>query len=114
MLTIAHRLQMDTALYHKFTQHRDLKRELLATGDAELIEVRFHDRFPSCRLTNETVSRTRTRIGSGDVGRMGREGTSSGERLDGFVNISANRRSGEIARVLSGFLYAGFGGCVTL
>ena len=30
---------MDTTLYHKFTQHRGLKRELLATGDAELIEV---------------------------------------------------------------------------
>lgn len=30
---------MDTVLYHKFTQHHDLKRELLATGDAELIEV---------------------------------------------------------------------------
>jgi predicted NAD-dependent protein-ADP-ribosyltransferase YbiA (DUF1768 family) len=32
---------MDTVLYHKFTQHYGLKRELLATGDAELIEVRF-------------------------------------------------------------------------
>lgn len=30
---------MDEALWHKFTQHDDLKRELLATGDAELIEV---------------------------------------------------------------------------
>jgi len=30
---------MDEALWHKFTQHGDLKRELLATGDAELIEV---------------------------------------------------------------------------
>ena len=33
------RLQMDTALWYKFTQHRDLMEELLATGDAELIEV---------------------------------------------------------------------------
>jgi len=32
---------MDTVLYHKFTQHKDLKRELLATGDAELIEVKI-------------------------------------------------------------------------
>jgi predicted NAD-dependent protein-ADP-ribosyltransferase YbiA (DUF1768 family) len=32
---------MDTVLYHKFTQHRNLKRELLSTGDAELIEVQF-------------------------------------------------------------------------
>ena len=31
---------MDTALYYKFTQHKDLKQALLATGDAELIEVR--------------------------------------------------------------------------
>jgi predicted NAD-dependent protein-ADP-ribosyltransferase YbiA (DUF1768 family) len=30
---------MDTAIWHKFVQHRDLKEELLATGDAELIEV---------------------------------------------------------------------------
>lgn len=30
---------MDEALLHKFTQHDDLKRELLATGDAELVEV---------------------------------------------------------------------------
>lgn len=30
---------MDTVLYHKFTQHNGLMRELLATGDAELIEV---------------------------------------------------------------------------
>lgn len=30
---------METVLYQKFTQHEDLKRELLATGDAELIEV---------------------------------------------------------------------------
>lgn len=30
---------MDDVLWHKFTQHEDLKRELLATGDAELVEV---------------------------------------------------------------------------
>lgn len=33
------RSQMDLALWHKFTQHESLKRELLATDDAELIEV---------------------------------------------------------------------------
>lgn len=32
---------MDVALYHKFTQHPDLMNELLATGNAELVEVRF-------------------------------------------------------------------------
>lgn len=31
---------MDETLWHKFTQHSDLKEELLATGDAELVEVR--------------------------------------------------------------------------
>jgi predicted NAD-dependent protein-ADP-ribosyltransferase YbiA (DUF1768 family) len=30
---------MDIALWHKFTQHKDLRTELLATGDAELVEV---------------------------------------------------------------------------
>lgn len=31
--------QMDETLWYKFTQHSDLKEELLATGDAELVEV---------------------------------------------------------------------------
>lgn len=31
---------MEEALWHKFTQHADLRAELLGTGDAELIEVR--------------------------------------------------------------------------
>ena len=35
---------MNVVLYHKFGQHKDLKRELLATGDAELIEVRVRPR----------------------------------------------------------------------
>lgn len=30
---------MDEALWHKFTQHLGLQAELLATGDAELVEV---------------------------------------------------------------------------
>ena len=30
---------MDQVLFLKFTQHQDLKDELLATGNAELIEV---------------------------------------------------------------------------
>ena len=32
-------LQMEEALWHKFTQHPDLQAELLGTGDAELIEA---------------------------------------------------------------------------
>ena len=37
--------QMDLVLWHKFTQNEHLKRELLSTGDAELVEVsdRFHN-----------------------------------------------------------------------
>lgn len=31
---------MELAIWYKFSQHRDLREELLATGDAELIEVR--------------------------------------------------------------------------
>jgi len=35
---------MDETLFYKFTQHADLRAELLGTGDAELIEV---NTFPS-------------------------------------------------------------------
>jgi predicted NAD-dependent protein-ADP-ribosyltransferase YbiA (DUF1768 family) len=30
---------MDETIYHKFTQHASLMNELLATGNAELVEV---------------------------------------------------------------------------
>lgn len=47
---------MDVAIWHKFSQHRDLKEELLATGDAELIEVcccrLFSPRFRSVHIEN--------------------------------------------------------------
>ncbi|KXN80794.1 Swarming motility protein YbiA [Leucoagaricus sp. SymC.cos] len=36
---------MDEAIYHKFTQHDDLRAELLATGDAELMEDSDKDSF---------------------------------------------------------------------
>jgi len=39
---------MDLAIFHKFSQHRDLKEELLATGDAELIENSDKDPFWGC------------------------------------------------------------------
>lgn len=32
---------MEETLFHKFTQHADLRAELLATGEAELVEVKF-------------------------------------------------------------------------
>ena len=31
---------MELTIWYKFSQHRELREELLATGDAELIEVR--------------------------------------------------------------------------
>ncbi|TFK36682.1 hypothetical protein BDQ12DRAFT_237196 [Crucibulum laeve] len=37
--------KMDETLWHKFTQHVDLKAELLATGDAELVEDSDKDAF---------------------------------------------------------------------
>jgi len=40
--------KMDEAIYHKFTQHRDLKNELLMTGNAELIENSDRDAFWGC------------------------------------------------------------------
>ncbi|KAF9648837.1 DUF1768-domain-containing protein [Thelephora ganbajun] len=39
---------MDTTIWHKFTQHRELGEELLATGDAELIENSDKDAFWGC------------------------------------------------------------------
>ncbi|KAI0790016.1 hypothetical protein C8Q75DRAFT_793093 [Abortiporus biennis] len=37
--------KMDKALWYKFTQHQDLKDELLATGDADLVENSDKDAF---------------------------------------------------------------------
>ncbi|KAK7455104.1 hypothetical protein VKT23_010975 [Stygiomarasmius scandens] len=37
--------KMDIVLYHKFTQHKALRKELLDTGDAELIEDSKVDSF---------------------------------------------------------------------
>lgn len=49
--------KMDITLWHKFTQHPDLKAELLATGDAELVEDSDKDGFwgvgPDGRGRNE-------------------------------------------------------------
>jgi hypothetical protein len=80
-------VQMEMVLFHKFTQHENLKRELLATGDAELIEVRL-PHYDIMRLFGLTgvKCRTRTKTRSGGVGRTGRVGTSSGRPLCGFVN----------------------------
>ncbi|KAI0950876.1 hypothetical protein AcW1_008067 [Taiwanofungus camphoratus] len=37
--------KMEETLWHKFTQHQDLREELLATGDAELVENSDKDSF---------------------------------------------------------------------
>jgi len=39
---------METTIWHKFTQHGSLREELLATGDAELIENSDKDAFWGC------------------------------------------------------------------
>lgn len=39
---------METVLFFKFTQHKKLKRELLRTGDAELVEDSHTDSFWGC------------------------------------------------------------------
>ncbi|KAF9479966.1 hypothetical protein BDN70DRAFT_806074 [Pholiota conissans] len=44
--------KMDETLFHKFTQHADLRDELLATGDAELVEVTMILLHPMIRVTN--------------------------------------------------------------
>lgn len=84
---------MNTVLFHKFTQHNDLKRELLSTGAAELIEVRVSSvEIPQRELTS--LGRTRTKMRSGGVERMEREGMS----LGGLLNVSVLnyvRRSGD-------------------
>lgn len=75
---------MDITIFHKFTQHRDLRYELLSTGTAELVEVRepCPSKFPSANLL--VFGRTRTRMRSGAVGRMER----GGMNLGGLLNAS--------------------------
>ena len=58
---------MDETLWHKFTQHRDLREELLATGDAELVEVRA---VPSDDVIWLTSTRIRIRTPFGVLGPM--------------------------------------------
>jgi hypothetical protein len=65
---------MDEVLYHKFTQHIDLRAELLATGDAELVEV-CH--LSTTKVMIDIVDRTRTRTRSGVSEPMAKVSTSS-------------------------------------
>jgi hypothetical protein len=52
---------MDKTLWHKFTQHPDLKDLLLSTGDAELIEV-FYFIVSSLRYKSHLLQTTRTPV----------------------------------------------------
>jgi predicted NAD-dependent protein-ADP-ribosyltransferase YbiA (DUF1768 family) len=45
---------MDETLWYKFTQHTDLKEELLSTGDAELVEVRHETKYNRTMLNCTT------------------------------------------------------------
>lgn len=64
---------MDIALWYKFTQHTDLKQELLGTGDAELIEVSgLCDSEPRLSLT---IPRIPIRMHFGGSGQMAKVGT---------------------------------------
>lgn len=88
---------MGTVLYYKFTQHKYLKRELLSTGDAELIEVQFlHCIILSryLRLTGEEY-RTQIKTHFGGVGRMERVGMSLGKPLCGFASNYENKSGGK-------------------
>lgn len=46
---------MDETLFHKFTQHADLLAELLATGDAELVEVSYINKNLILQTTDDAV-----------------------------------------------------------
>ncbi|KAF9790507.1 hypothetical protein BJ322DRAFT_998827 [Thelephora terrestris] len=61
--------QMETTIYNKFMQHKDIRRQLLATGDAELIENSDKDSYWGCgadgKGQNElgkALERLRTRL----------------------------------------------------
>lgn len=82
---------MDRALWHKFTQHSELEEELLATGDAELIEVRpiSSSLIPGIFLLHnvsdaDSSLRTRRSTHSGALEQMEREGMSLERRLRGL------------------------------
>lgn len=81
-------VKMEAAIYHKFKQHKDLMRELLATGNAELIEVRRRARsriFSSNCSGLTDPCRTQTKTHFGAVGRTEKEGMSWGKLSNVFV-----------------------------
>jgi hypothetical protein len=65
---------MELVIWHKFSQHRDLKDELLATGEAELIEVCYCHPFFHVFREIQIEIRTPLRMCSGVVVPMERAG----------------------------------------
>lgn len=72
---------MDEVLRLKFEQHSRLKRELLATGDAELVEVSQVYGFQYQLLMQCYVHRIPTRTLSGELERTGRGEMNLGKLL---------------------------------
>jgi hypothetical protein len=88
--------QMYSALINKFDQHDDLRRELIDTGDAELIQVRFihYDFMRSlCLIGGKRWPRIETI--SGGVDQMGRARTNLENASCGFVSCSGNRNASD-------------------
>jgi hypothetical protein len=87
---------MYSALINKFDQHDDLRRELIDTGDAELIQVRFlhYDIMRSLRLIGEKCRRRIETI-SGGVDQMGQARTNLENASCGFVSCSGNRNASD-------------------
>ena len=64
---------MDITLYHKFTQHLNLKQELLSTGDDILVEVSCYPADVRLSFTLQCRIRIKTRSGESaptEVGEM--------------------------------------------
>jgi hypothetical protein len=73
---------MDETLWHKFTQHHELREELLATGDAELVEV-FSILLVTYTMYIYRLNRIRIRTHFGVSALMDSVATSWGKLLKG-------------------------------
>ena len=82
---------MELAISLKFSQHKDLREDLLSTGDAALIYVRATHALKFSRSGLTDVRRTQKKIHSGVVGQMEKEKMSLGRRSNVFVTHSVNK-----------------------